>query len=378
MTYVKAIERISGRELPDGWFPWSPLNSRGGLDKVRVTGYEYPLVHWEDEYGVSGSSDITKGEGKLPWRIDWPAKWGWIGVTCEAFGKDHGAAGGSYSTGREIVQILGHEPPHPLVYEWISLKGQGAMSSSAGNTIGPIEALRLVPPEILRLLVAKSKPNKAIEFDTGMGLVTLADEFERLAARDFQQELANEELCLEIVEDAAGAMKMATVVSGQQVEATAVTFRHLALLAQTKKNDSDVWASLQASGALEEITPQLQDRLNRMRYWIQSSHFPDEMRINILTEPNTSMVEAFDEVERRIMNSLVVSLNTCEWNATAIGASIPQSAKDLDESPRSAFKVAYAALMGTEKGPRLAPILAEMDREEILSLLDACVQVLGN
>ena len=377
----EAIERISGRELPDGWFPWSPLNSRGGLDKVRVTGYEYPLVHWEDEYGVSGSSDITKGEGKLPWRIDWPAKWGWIGVTCEAFGKDHGAAGGSYSTGREIVQILGHEPPHPLVYEWISLKGQGAMSSSAGNTIGPIEALRLVPPEILRLLVAKSKPNKAIEFDTGMGLVTLADEFERLAARDFQQELANEELSRRQkvqIEDAAGAMKMATVTSGEKVEATAVTFRHLALLAQTKKNDSDVWASLQASGALEEITPQLQDRLNRMRYWIQSSHFPDEMRINILTEPNTSIVEAFDEVERRILKSLVITLNACEWNATAIGASIPQSAKDLDESPRSAFKVAYAALMGTEKGPRLAPILAEMDRKEILHLLNACLQVLGN
>ncbi|MCP2504919.1 MAG: hypothetical protein NLN65_06465, partial [Candidatus Poseidoniaceae archaeon] len=271
--------------------------------------------------------------------------------------------------------------PHPLVYEWISLKGQGAMSSSAGNTIGPIEALRLVPPEILRLLVAKSKPNKAIEFDTGMGLVTLADEFERLAARDFQKELANEELSRRQkvqVEDAAGAMKMATVVSGQEVQATAVTFRHLALLAQTKKSDSDVWMSLQASGALKEITPQLQDRLNRMRYWIQSSHFPNEMRINILTEPNITMLEALDEVERRIMKSLVVALNACEWNATAIGASIPQSAKDLDESPRSAFKVAYAALMGTEKGPRLAPILAEMDREEILHLLDACVQVLGN
>ena len=171
---------------------------------------------------------------------------------------------------------------------------------------------------------------------------------------------------------------MATVVSGQRIEATAVTFRHLALLAQTKKNDSDVWTSLQASGALENITPQLQDRLNRMRYWIQSNHFPDEMRINILTQPNTAMLEALDETERQIMHSLVVALNACEWNADAIGASIPQSAKDLDESPRSAFKVAYAGLMGTEKGPRLAPILAEMDRDEILHLLDACVHALGN
>ena len=49
------------------------------------------------------------------------------------------------------------------------------MSSSSGNTIGPMEALELVPPEILRFLIAQSKPNKAIEFDAGMSLVNLAD-----------------------------------------------------------------------------------------------------------------------------------------------------------------------------------------------------------
>ena len=188
------IERVSGRELPDKWFPWSPLDSKGSLEGVEVTGYQYPLVFWKDSHGVEGESDITKGEGKLPWRIDWPAKWSWIGVTCEAFGKDHGAAGGSYSTGREICQLFGHPPPQPLTYEWISLKGKGAMSSSTGNTIGPIEALELVPPEILRLLIAQSKPNKAIEFDTGMSLVNLADEYERLISRNFQEELSVEDL----------------------------------------------------------------------------------------------------------------------------------------------------------------------------------------
>ena len=212
-----------------------------------------------------------------------------------------------------------------------------------------------------------------------MGLVTLADEFERLAARDFQHELSQEDLSRRQkvqIEDAAGAMKMATVESGQKMEATAVTFRHLALLAQTKKNDEDVWASLRASGAIQESTSQLQDRLDRMRHWIQSIHFPEEMRVNILTQPNSNMLLELDEPERRILEEMVVSLKACEWNNEGIGASIPQSAKNLGESPRSAFKVAYAALMGVEKGPRLAPILAEMNRTEILALLDACMQVI--
>ncbi len=378
----ECIERISGRELPDGWFPWSPLNSKGGLDKVRVTGYEYPLVHWEDEYGENGSSDITKGEGKLPWRIDWPAKWGWIGVTCEAFGKDHGAAGGSYSTGREIVEILGHKPPQPLVYEWISLKGKGAMSSSAGNTIGPIEALQLVPPEILRLLIAKSKPNKAIEFDTGMGLVTLADELERLSARNFEQELANQELSRRQrvqIEDAAGAMRMASTISGNQVQSAAVTFRHLALLAQTKKSDEDVWRSLNDSGAVLTVTPQLQDRLDRMRYWIQSPHFPDEMRIQILSQPSVDAIQHFNEEEVNILRALTVELANCQWTKKDISAAIPRSIESLTVSHKwLAYKVAYLCLMGVEKGPRLAPILSEMDRNEIVSLLESCIQILDS
>ena len=376
----ECIERISSRELPVNWFPWSPLNSKGGLDKVRVTGYEYPLVYWEDDYGETGSSDITKGEGKLPWRIDWPAKWGWIGVTCEAFGKDHGAAGGSYSTGREIVEILGHKPPQPLVYEWISLKGKGAMSSSAGNTIGPVEALQLVPPEILRLLIAKSKPNKAIEFDTGMGLVTLADEYERLAARDFELELANKDLSRRQrvqVEDAAGAVRMASTISGGQAQATAVTFRHLALLAQTKKSDEDVWHSLKDSGAIETVTEQLQDRLNRMRHWIDSPHFPEEMRINILSKPNAAAIQNFDQDEASILRALTVELSKCQWNKKDISAAIPRSIDSLPVTDKSiAYKVAYLCLMGVEKGPRLAPILSEMEKSDIISLLHSCIEIL--
>ena len=375
----EAIERISGRELSEDWFPWSPLDSKGSLDGVQVTGYEYPYVHWLDSHGVSGSSDLRKGEGKLPWRIDWPAKWGWIGVTCEPFGKDHGAAGGSYATGREIVKLLGHEPPHPLTYEWISLKGQGAMSSSAGNTIGPIEALELVPPEILRLLVAKSKPNKAIEFDTGMSLVNLADEFERMAARNYEVELSDESLSRRQrvqIEDAAGAMRMAVVEEGKTAEATAVTFRHLALLAQTKQSDEEVWASLRTAGAIEEPTQPLVDRLKRMRSWIASKHFPLEMKISILEEPNQTALMELNDDQRQVLRALPAALAACAWDAQSIGGAIPQAAKDLELSPKFGYRAAYSALMGKERGPRLAPILAEMNQETIVQLLHECVAAL--
>ena len=135
VTKIKEIiETVSGRELSDDWFPYNPIDDSGSMDDLTVTNYEWPFIYWSDSKGNSGKNDIRKGEGKLPWRLDWPAKWSWIGVTCEPFGKDPGTSGGSYSTGRKFSEMFGHEPPFPLTYEWISLKGEGAMSSSSGVT----------------------------------------------------------------------------------------------------------------------------------------------------------------------------------------------------------------------------------------------------
>ena len=373
------IERVSGRELPSDWFPWSPLDANGSLEGVTVTGYEYPLVHFTDSAGNSGSSDITLGLGKLPWRIDWPAKWAWIGVTCEAFGKDHGASGGSYDTGKEICQLFGYDAPQPLVYEWISLKGKGAMSSSTGNTIGPMEALDLVPPEILRFLIAGSKPNKAIEFDAGMSLVNLADDYERSCARNIAAELDDETLSRRRkvqLEDLMGAVRLSSVGHNSNTDSSNVSFRHLALLAQTKTDDVQVWQSL----SMDENNPPssvLIDRLKKMRTWINSPHFPDEMRIKIIDEVPSELLGELSDDDGLVLANLTRMLNDCKWDVDAIATCIVESAKTIEKSPRIAYTVAYTCLMGTKKGPKLAPIIAELDKPKVIRQFERCLDYLN-
>ena len=345
------IERVSGRELAENWFPYNPYGHDGSLDGVTVTGFEWPYVHWEQN-GIPGKSDLNKADGKLPWRIDWPAKWGWVGVTCEPFGKDHGAAGGSYATGKEISVLFGDSPPHPLVYEWISLKGQGAMSSSTGNTIGPLEALELVPPEILRYLIASTKPKKAITFDAGMSLVELADEYERLLSRNLDEEMADESLSRRqrvALEDAEGALRMSKIGDSGN---TNVSFRHLAMLAQVK-SDGEI---------INTIGEKVSDRLNRMRNWIKGPHFPEELRIKIRDEPMQGL-------DSGIISHLKVSLSESEWNSKEIGNAISKCFKENEISPREGYRNLYLAILGVEKGPRLAPILSEIEKERVLNLL---------
>ena len=76
-------------------------------------------------------------------------------------------------------KVFRYAPPLRTVYEFIQLKAGGAMHSSAGNAISASEMLRMTPPETLRFLFARYQPSKHIDFDTGMGIVELVNEYDR-------------------------------------------------------------------------------------------------------------------------------------------------------------------------------------------------------
>ena len=127
------IEKISTRSLPKNWVPFNIRCEKcGRIGNAETLLYEYPVIEYRCECGYEGEVDVTEGGvGKLPWRVDWPARWKMLGVTFEPFGKDLGTTGGARDTGEVISQeIYNYPPPFYTVYEFIHLKGQGAMHSS--------------------------------------------------------------------------------------------------------------------------------------------------------------------------------------------------------------------------------------------------------
>jgi len=374
------IERVSGRELAADWFPYNPLGSDGSMDGVTVTGYEWPNVQWRDSTGSEGSADIRTAEGKLPWRIDWPARWAFHKVSCEPFGKDHGAAGGSYDTGREIAILLGNEPPMPLTYEWISLKGVGAMSSSSGVSIGPLDALRLVPPEILRYLIARNKPNRHIDFDTGASLIELADEYQRRltakqpTAEEYDAMSRRQKSALEDI----SAQLLYSRISEDDEGDTGrlVSFRHLGMLAQIRAKDADVWGCLVASGHIgspDSPPSDLADRLTRMRAWIDSEHFPEEFRLNIQEKPSEDALGNLDTDSIPYLSKLRDALSGCEWEEVEINNQICNEAKKVELRLSDAFTMLYWLVLNQQRGPKLASIMQQMDRNDVVDLLKSAI-----
>jgi len=369
----EVIEEVSGREVPDDWFPYNPLGSDGSLDGVRVTGYEHPHVHWVDSHGVEGASDIRTGQGKLPWRIDWAARWGIHGITCEPAGKDHGAAGGSYDTGIPICEKLGSRPPHKMVYEWIQLSGMGPMSSSSGVTVGPLDALGLVPPEIMRYVIARGKVGRHIDFDTGPALFQTADEYERLVAdppSGSDEEMTRRQ---QVAQDTQlAALRLSQVERGSDPSSSiaGVSFRHLAMLAQIKSGDDDVWASLRRSGHLDgEPSDALTGRMRRMRNWVDGPHYPDAARIEVQSSISDEVRANLTDEHRAFLSALSGVLSDCEWTDAAIGDCIRATIGETGIGGRDAYVALYWVILGKNHGPRASSLMAEMEREDLLSLI---------
>ena len=379
------IEAESGRELPKDWYPYNPVSSyNGSMDGVLVSGYEWPYVHWEDPQGREGKSDIRKAEGKMPWRVEWAARWIIHGITCEPAGKDHGSAGGSYDTGRPICKILcgemagknDFEPPKKMVYEWIQLKGMGPMSSSAGVSIGPLETLEIVPPEILRYLIARTRMARHIDFDTGGKLFEIADEYERM--RDF--------VSIEVDEDEMSsrqygnflkdrkAIELSNVDPNSSISDNigAVSFRHLSMLAQIKESDDEIWKSLQQTGHISgEAHEGLKDRLRRMRNWVDGPHFPEEAKIEIRTQFDNSETGKLVVGSSLFLRELSVSLKDCEWDDEGIDDCIRLVARTTEMEIRDAYSTLYVVILGKPNGPKASSLIFHMGRSEVRSLFES-------
>jgi lysyl-tRNA synthetase class 1 len=146
LSEVKTIlTEVGGRQLDEHWSPVQILDENQNLRTLKFAGWNSDKreVTWRDRDGATGTVGLNEGRVKLDWRLDWPARWAKWGVNVEPFGRDHATKGGSYDTGKVLVEkIFGSVAPHPVPYEFINTVGETKkMSKSTGNVLTPGDAL---------------------------------------------------------------------------------------------------------------------------------------------------------------------------------------------------------------------------------------------
>lgn len=329
------LEELTGKTVGADWSPFQPLcPACGKITDAAVLGFsrENATIDYRCRCGSSGTVPIA-GSGKLTWRVDWPARWKMLGVTMEPFGKDHATRGGSYDTGVRIArEVFGYEPPFPVAYEWISLKGKGDMSSSKGNVLSIAQALEVVPPEALRYLVMRERPQRTITFDPGEPLLQLVDEVEAAGA-----------------EGAADrALELSRAAGFPPV---GVPFKHLVVVAQAAEFDLDrVMEILARAGYPGLDRAAVGERLGYARRWLDR-FAPDDLRFEVragLPEEALSL----DPVRKRFLAELA-SLLRDGMDGEAVHQAIYEAVSRVEGlKPQAAFQAIYLALLGKARGPR--------------------------
>jgi lysyl-tRNA synthetase class 1 len=340
------IEEVSHRAMPAGWSPFNVVCEEcGRITTTTVSGFDENAgtVDYACECGHSGTVP-AKGNGKLTWRVDWASRWRVLGVTIEPFGKDHATKGGSYDTGTRISkEIYDYEPPYPIIYEWIHLKGKGAMSSSTGVTVTIADMLQVMPPEVLRYLIIRTKPEKHIDFDPAR-IIDLIDEFDRATGRGWELSRTKEYLKSDI------------------------PFTHLVTAVQITSDLSGIHEVLDRSGYDEYDKESVRRRVLNVENWLLS-YAPDSAKFEV-QETLPDAVKNLSDGQRAGLGVL----------ASRIQGGV--AAKDLhdlvyavsEESGISAskmFQAIYISLIGKKSGPRAGHFMASLDREFLLDRLRA-------
>ncbi|HJJ29272.1 MAG TPA: lysine--tRNA ligase [Methanocorpusculum sp.] len=346
----KILEDVSGRTLEEGWTPYYPICEKcGQISRATILSHdiENHKVTYRCSCGHEGVSDYSKGEGKLVWRVDWPMRWAAHGVTVEPFGKDHASPGGSYDTGKIITdKIFGYHAPVPVTYEWISLKGKGEMHSSKGVVLTIRDMLDIVPPEVLRYLIARTKPDKTIAFDPGMGLLKLIDDYDRAVKLGSSREL-----------------ELSKINSPQ----TTIPFRHMVTVVQIARSDEAIFDILKRSGYEIVDTAAVLDQAHRAKTWLER-YAPDDAKFAIAEELPAAARAESEGVKKAVFN-YVKLVTDKEWTADVLHNAVYDAATAAGVSGKELFTGIYRAFLGADRGPRLGWFLEALGREEAVKRL---------
>ncbi len=360
------------RKYPEGWIPFDAFctecNTIGTAETTRMT--EDGDVHYRCREGHDGVSRLE--EGKLNWRLEWPALWRLLEVDIEAFGKDHATPGGSRDSCKEIArEVMDMLPPYGIPYEWVGMQSQGKdlgdMSSSGFLGFTPKEWLEVGEPEVLRYVFLFNSTSKRIVLDLSK-VDSYHDRYDEAERMFFEDE----------DDDGARAYELSRFEEAPSSVPFRIPYRHASLLAQTGPTEDPVdWAikRLRDTGVLatelsDDEREQVAKRLMLSKNWTKT-HAPEDLRIDVLKDIR-SIEDKLERTDREALGKFRESLSDIRWTEEELKNAMTRLTKsgELPVKTRRFFVSLYLVFLGKERGPRAAPFLSVLDRDFVLGRLE--------
>ena len=169
-NYQKILEIILPTlrsERRETYSPFLPISEiTGKVLQIKIDEYRpknQSIIYTEPTNNAKVEVEVTSGNCKLQWKVDWAMRWMALGVDYEMCGKDLTE---SVELASKICKVNNKKIPINLIYEmFLDEKGE-KISKSVGNGISVDQWLRYGSPQSLSLyMFQKPKSAKKLFFD---------------------------------------------------------------------------------------------------------------------------------------------------------------------------------------------------------------------
>lgn len=381
----EAYLQVSKAKRPDNWYPFQVVcENCGKIATTTVTDYNGKEVFytckpdatdWVQGCGHSGWVSPFDGNGKLPWKVEWVAKWDVLGVTIEMAGKDHSQKGGSRDVANAISRkVLHKSPPFHSPYEFILVNGT-KMSSSKGVGSSAKEIADLLPPEILRFLMLRTQPRSGINFSPNSEtIMRLFRDYDGLIEK--YAELASQGTP-EMTQD---LMPLFYSQLGDEIQ-TYHPFDFSTLISLLQVPHLDIKEEVEKRTEVELSEKDWQvvnQRIAVAQKWLDD-YADEEEKLVLYFDSVPEKVKELTEEQVKYLNHLAQNLENLEnWEGEALQTEIFSTAKSLQIAPNLAFPAVYYSFLGKERGPKAGALLSYLDRSFVLTRIQDAIALCDN
>ena len=365
----RVYKEVSNSDRPATWYPFQTVCEQcGRIGTTEVYAYDGSqvsyrcrpdLVKWAKGCGYEGKVSPFDGRGKLPWKLEWVAKWVTFPVNIEGAGKDHSTRGGSRDVSAACLNaIFKKNPPLNVPYEFF-LVGGAKMSSSRGVGASARDMANLLPPEVLRFLMIRTKPNSPVNFDVHEeGIIKLFNEFDRYQSRVYHEKNATP--------DEAAVFKLAELEShGDFFQGN---FQLVSALAQMPHLDPVLEMSKRLGRELTAVElSALERRIRSVGVWVDL--YAAEEEKTRLQEALPARAQELTAAQRAFLSKLSSALQAVAWEDDVLQATVFETARMTPIAQPLAFKGIYRVLLDKEAGPKAGNLFAYLDREFVCKRL---------
>ncbi|BAQ63513.1 lysine--tRNA ligase [Geminocystis sp. NIES-3709] len=372
---------VSKALRPDNWYPFQVIcENCGKIATTNVTDYDGEKVFytckedatdWVKGCGHQGWVSPFDGNGKLPWKVEWVAKWDLVGVTMEMAGKDHSQKGGSRDVANGICRkVLHKKPPFHSPYEFILVNGT-KMSSSKGVGSSAKDMADLLPPELLRFLMLRTQPKTVINFAPNYETITrLFRDYDNLL-NDYAQKSENNEN----IELDKTLLPLFYAQLDEEIKPY-YTFDISTLISLLQVPHLDLKAEIikRSERPLNEYDwEKINQRIAVAKNWLEN-YADEEEKLVIYFDRVPEITANLTDEQKQYLSTLKDILTMVEkWEGEELQTALFTATKQLGVSPNIAFPAVYYTFLGKEKGPKAGYLFSYLDKDFVLNRLSEVI-----